>query len=449
MLHCVCIYNLFCVCACGGFGGGRPEYVKDRGRSCTPLRTADLAVVHRRDPLPPPTTAEPMGRVARGVNMSGAAGKYLEESFQVEAEGGEDEGGGGDVMYDSFEGEEGQGGEDVAYDFFDGGGTGGGVPSTGGPAWGGGGGGEVQEDVMYDYFDDDITAGEANGRGAGADADGGGARISSTDAYEEVNQENDEQGRTSCTTKIVEVDMPAAFTCGEYGEFTHYNEVCYASKYDEESPPHSDDEGSPTKKRPTHHPSPTSYADPSLPPGPLSPDALSAFSNFDPYAVDRNREVIRATERLIKEVIPAFAKQLAGMSPLDVCSMDFSVCFHVRGINMRHMGLVRSLIPHSNATSAIRTSLLLQIVSRTLKNITRDYQRRWMKSEQSTSEQGMHMLLTEVLNLVVGSNTNSDTFWTDKVVVGIMQRFGACSLDNRTDHIHELRKRPQFLKVLV
>ena len=165
-----------------------------------------------------------------------------------------------------------------------------------------------------------------------------------------------------------------------------------------------------------------------------------------PETKERNREIGRATERLVKEVIPALAKALSAMSESEVTSVDISVFFHRHGVNMRHMGLVRSHIEPSLATNSIRTKLLLQIVTRTLKNIARDYQRRWMKCQQSTSETGLRLLLTQFINLIVGGIPNSEVFWTDKVIVGIIQRFGKCAVDNN-EHLHEIRKESLFLKV--
>ena len=184
-----------------------------------------------------------------------------------------------------------------------------------------------------------------------------------------------------------------------------------------------------------------------LVPCPLSPDALTAFSNSDPSALERNKEVTRATERLIYEIVPLVAQNLSQLSPSDISSLNFSIYLHSHGVNIRHMGLIRSLIPRSHITNPIRTALLLQLICRTLKNITRDYQRRWMKSEQSTSEQGMYLLLIQILNLIFGSHVNSEKFWTERVIVGIIQRYGGCAIDSNIDELQRVRKLPQFLKV--
>jgi hypothetical protein len=181
---------------------------------------------------------------------------------------------------------------------------------------------------------------------------------------------------------------------------------------------------------------------------PLSPDALTAFSKYDPEAVDRNREVIRATDRLIQEVVPSLAHRLASMRHEELAKLDLSVFFHSNGVNIRHMGLVRSHIPGSQEHVGVRTFLLLNIVCRTLKNIAREFQRRWMKSEQSSSEQGIFFLLTQFLNLMVGQHVNSDKFWSERVIVGVFQRFGKCALDGNDAHLQGIRKSPTFLTVL-
>jgi hypothetical protein len=180
---------------------------------------------------------------------------------------------------------------------------------------------------------------------------------------------------------------------------------------------------------------------------PLSPDALSSFSNFDPEAMDRNREVIRATERLIREVIPALSLRLSRKTPAEVERLDLAHLFHFHGVNIRHMGLVRHHIKATLETSLVRTALLLQIVCRTLKNLCRDFQRRWMRSERSSSEQGIFLIISEFLNLMVGRHINSEKFWLERVIVGILQRFGKCALDGNESHLQNLRKQPFFMRV--
>lgn len=184
-------------------------------------------------------------------------------------------------------------------------------------------------------------------------------------------------------------------------------------------------------------------------PTPLSPDALTAFANFDRDAVLRNQEVNRATARLIDEVLPKVAQEMSKLTANEVAKLNFSIYLHSRGINLRHMGKIRNLIPASRETIPIRTALMLQIISRTLKQIARDFQRRWMKSERSTSEQGMFIILSQFLNLIVGSHRNSETFWRNQLIVGVIQRFGKCAIDNDENNLYVLRSVPEVLKTVV
>lgn len=129
---------------------------------------------------------------------------------------------------------------------------------------------------------------------------------------------------------------------------------------------------------------------------------------------------------------------------------------------MRHLGYMRSCIPATKLNFGARLKLLVEIISRTLKNLLRDFQRRWMRSEKSTSEEGMLNLITQFLNLVVGSNINSSEFWTERVVIGMIQRFGRCiwyycetasspkvslSGEKILEEMEMLRVSPHFLKV--
>eukprot|EP00752_Nemacystus_decipiens_P004466 g4078.t1 len=201
----------------------------------------------------------------------------------------------------------------------------------------------------------------------------------------------------------------------------------------------------------------------SNPPVPLSPDALTAFSNGDPEAKDRNREVTEATQFLLTVLVPATAKLLCAMSPKELSAINLSQKLHEYGVNMRHIGLLRAYVTppnrgtasapspsqasapasgsgSSSAASAatsksgktsagiMRDRALVEVVVRTLKLVLRGFQRRWMKSEQSSSEQGMHLLVTQFLNLVTGSHTRSDIFWRENVTTGICQRFGTVAL---------------------
>ncbi|CAM9511876.1 unnamed protein product [Scytosiphon promiscuus] len=179
---------------------------------------------------------------------------------------------------------------------------------------------------------------------------------------------------------------------------------------------------------------------------PLSPDALTAFSNGDPEAKERNREVTEATQFLLTVLVPATARLLCNMPPARLSEINLTQELHKYGVNMRHIGLLRAFVTPpiregvgSAAASAtgkmsktsagiMRDRALVEVVVRTLKLVLRSFQRRWMKSEQSSSEQGMHAVVTQFLNLVTGQHVRSELFWRDHVTTGICQRFGTVAL---------------------
>ncbi|CAN0116530.1 unnamed protein product, partial [Ectocarpus sp. 6 AP-2014] len=79
-------------------------------------------------------------------------------------------------------------------------------------------------------------------------------------------------------------------------------------------------------------------------PPPLSPDALTAFSNGDPEAKARNRDVTEATQFLLTVLVPATARLLCSMPPRDLSTINLAHELHKYGVNMRHIGLLRAYV---------------------------------------------------------------------------------------------------------
>lgn len=107
-------------------------------------------------------------------------------------------------------------------------------------------------------------------------------------------------------------------------------------------------------------------------PTPLNSDARSQFIARDLYREEfkaANAGVQAATERLLKEVVPAFAATLAKLSPLELQRASYSLTdeLHRVGINCRHLGRVRRALPPS-ANNFKQTFVLTEIVARACKN---------------------------------------------------------------------------------
>ena len=77
-------------------------------------------------------------------------------------------------------------------------------------------------------------------------------------------------------------------------------------------------------------------------PLPLSSDALSMFCDDTLDEEEHSMNIKNATNRLIKEVIPEFALWLSTRQEDELNKMDLRFDMHRAGINMRHLGLIRS-----------------------------------------------------------------------------------------------------------
>lgn len=107
-------------------------------------------------------------------------------------------------------------------------------------------------------------------------------------------------------------------------------------------------------------------------PTPLNSDARSNFIVRELYREEfkaANAGVQAATERLLKDIIPAFAATLAKLSPLELQRASYSLTdeLHRVGINCRHLGRVRRALPPS-ANNFKQTFVLNEIVARACKN---------------------------------------------------------------------------------
>ncbi|CAM9962933.1 unnamed protein product, partial [Ectocarpus fasciculatus] len=137
-----------------------------------------------------------------------------------------------------------------------------------------------------------------------------------------------------------------------------------------------------------------------------------------------------ATSIMLEVAVPHVVEKLTSLSQDVQKTLHLDVELHRHGVNVRHLGKVRSLLIEQNRPEdgLLKEMMLTEMIARTLKNILRCFQRTWMKAERSTSEQGMRMLVVGFLNLVTGAHVNSATFWKEKVLTGVLQRFGLVSL---------------------
>jgi Clustered mitochondria/Translation initiation factor eIF3 subunit 135 len=158
---------------------------------------------------------------------------------------------------------------------------------------------------------------------------------------------------------------------------------------------------------------------------PLHPDALTRWGHKGPGGQQRDAVVNQATEILVKQVIPRFAQELAATETShesdQVGGNNIAEAMHRNGINMRHIGLVRSHIPQH--CLSIRTKLLVEITQRALKAILRHALRESQARASSSFVTREHVVT--FLNRVTRADTPDHSgFWCGTVTAMITERFG-------------------------
>eukprot|EP01125_Pyxidicula_operculata_P011059 TRINITY_DN3612_c0_g1_i10.p1 TRINITY_DN3612_c0_g1~~TRINITY_DN3612_c0_g1_i10.p1 ORF type:complete len:1231 (+),score=183.36 TRINITY_DN3612_c0_g1_i10:494-3694(+) len=184
---------------------------------------------------------------------------------------------------------------------------------------------------------------------------------------------------------------------------------------------------------------------------PLSSDAFTNFGKNG--SVAHNLEVAEATQYLFDHVIPKFSKRLDAMSAQDTSDylsidrnlnpygyVDYDkvrvesqlyenknlrlqetliVFLHREGINIRHLGLVRSHVKNPE----IRQLILIEMIARLVKNVLRKKWRDQMKKQPSASEEPCKKVAVKYLNLVLGNDERSKLYWQFELKQQLCEKF--------------------------
>lgn len=142
---------------------------------------------------------------------------------------------------------------------------------------------------------------------------------------------------------------------------------------------------------------------------PLSSDAFSKFASRRKEHASFDDNVIQATEMLLKEIVPRVANELDQLPPSDLLPSRTNVGLpnrvirrelHTAGVNMRFLGLVF----HHSKVQACRQVLLLDAVSRVLKELIRAEMRLARSRSMRTAILTPYLQhVTAFLNLIFGA----------------------------------------------
>lgn len=168
-----------------------------------------------------------------------------------------------------------------------------------------------------------------------------------------------------------------------------------------------------------------------------NPLCSDAFSRFQVEGLDNfNRDVQQTHAKLLTTVIPDFSAWLSDrysvfeheLTLSDVLEVEVEA--HRRGINFRHLGLVRQNISDSDSPRA-RVALATAVSARVIKNIIRTHSR----ALKATTQGPFRKLALSYLNLIFAGATEAKAaeFWNKHLRDRIEKSFpGALSATEET-----------------
>ena len=136
--------------------------------------------------------------------------------------------------------------------------------------------------------------------------------------------------------------------------------------------------------------------------GPVNPNiARDCLEDLDEQ--EAKSVSTQVTRFLIKEIIPSFVKELImheAENPDKLHDISkLSRLSHRHGINIRHLGLVRSLLPNLGFGKAYKSLIFVELLSRVLKSIIRERWRSLIKNHSGiVRDIEVKLLITRILN---------------------------------------------------
>lgn len=162
----------------------------------------------------------------------------------------------------------------------------------------------------------------------------------------------------------------------------------------------------------------------------LSSDAFTSFGRIDQDI--HNTEVEDAFYRLLGIDIPNFVKYITSPENNNTLTHDLLIStIKSFGINLRLLGFLRSHIPFNSANRAIRSMLLVEMVTRVAKNdlraslrSARSIRRKEMCFTPHMCERQAHEIVLSTFNLLLGNSTTSTFLWNTFMKTHIIVKYG-------------------------
>eukprot|EP01103_Thecamoeba_quadrilineata_P005102 TRINITY_DN14950_c0_g1_i1.p1 TRINITY_DN14950_c0_g1~~TRINITY_DN14950_c0_g1_i1.p1 ORF type:complete len:1069 (+),score=222.14 TRINITY_DN14950_c0_g1_i1:25-3231(+) len=162
----------------------------------------------------------------------------------------------------------------------------------------------------------------------------------------------------------------------------------------------------------------------------LSSDAFTKFGEH--LSEVHDREVLEANQCLLEKSVPDFARMIASLD-FNSTAHDISWLLeelHRSGINIRHLGRIRSLLPQEN--KFLRQIVLDEIIARALVSRLRKVLRECRSPLDSDYNQRTADFLTRVF-------FSDNELWTDWIKTAIANKFEGALSDQESQPGHDLR----------
>lgn len=161
---------------------------------------------------------------------------------------------------------------------------------------------------------------------------------------------------------------------------------------------------------------------------PLSSDAFSGWQSGDSLSDEMNEDVEEATRRLFETVIPHYphssflTHDFQALFRSEICNISD---VHRRGINLRHLGLVRSEM--YKATDDNDALYLVEMICRTLKSYVGMRFRALMDQLIIFAEEPFRNEALALFNLVAQPSASPE-FWNVRIKTLLQRKYGASAL---------------------
>eukprot|EP01091_Cochliopodium_minus_P013369 TRINITY_DN4293_c0_g1_i1.p1 TRINITY_DN4293_c0_g1~~TRINITY_DN4293_c0_g1_i1.p1 ORF type:complete len:537 (-),score=110.57 TRINITY_DN4293_c0_g1_i1:953-2563(-) len=167
---------------------------------------------------------------------------------------------------------------------------------------------------------------------------------------------------------------------------------------------------------------------------PLSSDSCTKFGKSN--HLFNNKEIYDATLYLYQQIIPAFSKEIDKLTIDHLESYRLSEKIHQSGINMRHLGRVRSHCQNG----LIKRYLLLEMVMRCIKNELRKEIRNLVKSwKMHCSNSVYQKQVIDYFNKIISKSKESYQYWQFHLKKFLLQKFYSSLSDHENDEKFDLR----------